>query len=68
MSYRSGMFIRPAKRKYKGKQYTNYVLVESIRTPKGPGQKNICSLGDLSPRPRAEWPKLAHIDAVLEPS
>lgn len=53
------MFIRPAKRKYKGKQYTNYVLVESIRTPKGPRQKNICSLGDLSPRPRAEWLKLA---------
>jgi len=54
------MFIRPAKRKYKGKEYTNYVLVESIRTPKGPRQKNICSLGDLSPRPRAEWLKLAH--------
>jgi transposase len=54
------MFIRPAKRKYKGKQYTNYVLVQSIRTPKGPRQKNICSLGDLSPRPRAEWLKLAH--------
>jgi transposase len=54
------MFVRAAKRKYKGIQYTNYVLVESVRTPEGPRQKNICSLGDLSPRPRAEWLKLAH--------
>jgi len=28
-------------------------------TPKGPRQKTICSLGDLSPRPREEWLKFA---------
>jgi hypothetical protein len=35
------------------------VLVESVVTPKGPRQKTICSLGDLSPRPREEWLELA---------
>ncbi len=54
------MYIRKATRRYKDKTYTNYVLVESVRTPKGPRQKTICSLGDLAPRPREAWLKLAH--------
>ncbi len=55
------MYIRKSTRKYKkGKTYNNYLLVESIHTPKGPRQRVICSLGDLSPRPRSEWLKLAH--------
>jgi transposase len=54
------MYIRKSSRTHKGKIYTNYVLVESVLTPKGPRQKNICSLGDLRPRPRAEWLALAH--------
>ena len=45
-------------RSYKGGSYTNYLLVESIHTAKGPRQKTVCSLGDLGPRPRAEWLKL----------
>ena len=53
------MYIRKTKRKYKGKSYTNYVLVESIRTPKGPRQRTICSLGNLKARPRAAWLRLA---------
>jgi len=53
------MYIRKSSRTYNGKTYTNYVLVESVVTPKGPRQKTICSLGDLSPRPRQEWLKLA---------
>jgi len=52
------MYIRKSTRSYKGKAYTNYVLVESVHTPKGPRQTTICSLGDLSPRPREEWLKL----------
>jgi len=36
------------------------LLVESHHTPKGPRQRIVCSLGDLKPRPRAEWLKLAH--------
>src|ERR1017187_4966582 len=54
------MYIRQSSRTYKGKTYINYVLVESILTPKGPRQKIICSLGDLRPRPHAEWLALAH--------
>jgi transposase len=54
------MYIRKSIRSYKGGTYTNYLLVESIHTPKGPRQKTVCSLGDLGPRPREEWLKLAH--------
>jgi transposase len=53
------MYIRKSVRAYGGKTYTNYLLVESVQTPKGPRQKTVCSLGDLSPRPREEWLKLA---------
>ena len=53
------MYIRESTRSYKRRTYTNYVLVESVQTPKGPRQKTVCSLGDLSPRPREEWLKLA---------
>ncbi len=54
------MYIRTTTTKYGGKTYTNYLLVESVHTAKGPRQKIVCSLGDLRPRPRAEWLKLAH--------
>lgn len=54
------MFIRKATRKYKDRTYTNYLLVESVHTPKGPRQKVLCSLGDLSPRPAEAWLRLAH--------
>ncbi len=54
------MYLRKSIRSYKSGSYTNYLLVESIHTAKGPRQKTVCSLGDLGPRPRAEWLKLAH--------
>lgn len=54
------MYIRKTSRTYKGKTYTNYLLVESLVTPQGPRQKVICSLGDLSPRPKQDWLALAH--------
>jgi hypothetical protein len=53
------MYIRKSIRSYKGATYTNYVLVESVHSAKGPRQRAICSLGDLSPRPAADWLKLA---------
>jgi transposase len=60
------MYIRKAWRTHKGKTYTNYLLVESGLTPKGPRQKVVCSLGDLSPRPKQEWLALAHkLEAAL---
>src|SRR5260370_36593815 len=60
------MYLRKSIRSYKSGSYTNYLLVESIHTAKGPRQKTGCSLGDLRPRPRAERLKLAHkIEAAL---
>jgi len=53
------MYIRKTTRKVKDKVYENYLLVESVMTPKGPRQKTICSLGHLKPRPRKEWLLLA---------
>ena len=48
------MYIRKSTRKYKGKSYTNYLLVESIQTSKGPRQRIICSLGSMEPGPAEE--------------
>ncbi len=53
------MYIRRSTRKYKGKTYTNYLLVESVHTSKGPRQRTICSLGNLAPAPAQEWRDLA---------
>jgi transposase len=53
------MYIRKTVRRYKDKTYVNYLLVESVLTDKGPRQKVICSLGDLSPRPPEQWLALA---------
>jgi transposase len=53
------MYIRKSVKKGVKKEYVNYLLVESVATPKGPRQKTVCSLGDLAPRPRQEWLALA---------
>ena len=53
------MFIRKTTKKDKERTYTNYVLVESVWTEKGPRQKTICSLGSLKPRPKEQWLCLA---------
>jgi len=54
------MYIRKSTRKYKDKTYANYLLVESVHTPKGPRQRTVCSLGNLAPAPIEEWRALAH--------
>ena len=41
------MYIRKTTKAHKGKTYDNYLLVESVSTPKGPRQKILCSLGSL---------------------
>jgi transposase len=61
------VYIRKTHKKYKGKAYTNYLLVESVATPRGPRQKTICSLGDLSPGPREKWVALVNrVEAALQ--
>ena len=54
------MYIRKSTRLYKGKTYTNHLLVKSVLTPKGPRQQVICSLGSLAPAPEKDWLALAH--------
>jgi transposase len=54
------MYIRKTTRSYKGKTYTNHLLVESVHTPNGPRQRTICSLGSLEPAPAEDWRALAH--------
>src|SRR6266699_2438666 len=54
------MYIRKSTRTYKGKTYTNHLLVESVQTAKGPRQRTICSLGSLEPAPAQDWLGLAH--------
>lgn len=53
------MFIKENQSHYKEKTYTNHLLVESFRTPKGPRQRTVCSLGDLGDKPEHEWRSLA---------
>ena len=52
------MYIRQTTKKVKDKVYENYLLVESIMTPKGPRQITICSLsyfeGDCLLNPQAK--------------
>ena len=61
------MYIRRTQREYKGKIYTNHLLVESVQTPQGPRQRTICSLGSLEPAPAEDWLGLAHkIQSALE--
>jgi transposase len=61
------MYIRKSTRTYKGKTYTNHLLVESVQTAKGPRQRTICSLGSLEPAPAEDWRGLAHkLQAALQ--
>jgi transposase len=61
------MYIRKTKRVYKGRIYTNHLLVESVLTPKGPRQRTVCSLGRLEPAPREKWLSVARkMKAALE--
>lgn len=61
------MFIRKTVKRHNGRTYSSYLLVEAVRTPQGPRQRTICSLGDLSPGPRQKWLGLTNrIEAALE--
>ena len=53
------MYLRRSTRTLRGRTYVNYQLVESVRTPSGPRQNTICSLGDLGPGSREEWARRA---------
>jgi len=54
------VFIKRTIKKLKGRTYSNYLLVESVATPKGPRHRVVCSLGALAPAPKKQWLALAH--------
>ncbi|AEI15387.1 transposase IS4 family protein [Flexistipes sinusarabici DSM 4947] len=63
------MFIRSyiTNNKKTGKKYTAYKLVESYRTPKGPRQRIIMDMGDLSHIPPMQLKELANrIEQLLD--
>jgi transposase len=61
------VYIRKTIKSHKGKTYTNYLLVASVATPKGPRQRIICSLGSLAPAPPEQWLELARrLEARLQ--
>ena len=63
------MFIRSyiTNNKKTGKKYTTYKLVESYRTPKGPRQRIVMDMGDLSHIPPMQLKELANrIEQLLE--
>ena len=53
------MFIKRNTTKKKGREYTNYLLVESVHTERGPRHEVIVSLGNLKPAPAEYWHELA---------
>ena len=55
------MFIRETIKRRKNKIYIQHKLVESVRTPNGPRQKNVLNLGRLD-LPKDKWKELA--DAI----
>lgn len=60
------MFIKANTKIVKGKPYKNYLLVESMTTPKGPRHHVVCSLGNLRPAPKEYWLQLSRkVEAAL---
>jgi transposase len=52
------MFLKANKKTVNGKEYINYLLVESVSTPKGSRHHVVCSLGNLRPAPKEYWLQL----------
>jgi len=62
------MFIRkvPHKNKKNRKEYYTYKLVESVRTQRGPRQRDVLNLGVDFNLPREHWKELANcIEAII---
>lgn len=53
------MFIKRCTRTSKGKTYQHHLLVQTVRTEKGPGHKVICSLGNVELGPPETWHELS---------
>jgi transposase len=53
------MFIKRTTKTVNGIPYHNYLLVQSVKTEKGPRHTTVCSLGNLEPGPPKKWQELA---------
>lgn len=53
------MFLRAYHRTKDGKRHTYFALVESHRTERGPRQRIVAQLGELSPDDRRRWERTA---------
>lgn len=54
------MFIKRTTKTVNGIPYHNYLLVQSVKTEKGPRHQTVCSLGNLEPGPANKWREVAH--------
>jgi transposase len=54
------MFIKRTTKSVNGIPYHNYLLVQSVKTEKGPRHKVVCSMGNLEPGPPEKWLVMAH--------
>ena len=52
------MFLKPKRVRKDGKTHTYWVLVESVRTPKGPRHRTVAYLGELKPSEQSGWARL----------
>lgn len=60
------MFIRKVPHKKNRKRYHTYKLVESIRTQRGPRQRDVLNLGAEFDLPRDQWKDLANcIESII---
>ena len=55
------MFLRPHRRSKDGKEHTYWSLVETVRTPEGPRQRQLCYLGELNDSAQARWLKTMEV-------
>lgn len=55
------MFLRELRPKKDGKQHSYWSLVETARTPEGPRQRTLCSLGELNTSAQARWQKTLQV-------
>jgi len=53
------MFIKRTTKTVNGIPYHNYLLVQSVKTEKGPRHQTVCSLGNLEAGPPEKWRDLA---------
>ncbi len=51
------MYLRELRPKKDGKEHSYWSLVETVRTPEGPRQRTVCSLGELNTSAQARWQK-----------